>query len=159
MSYFKHTAGRAADYRAGAVADSVCFQGRPYLEISAQALLLAGPALADWAWATGHLSGLFAPVDRITPAKYQAYMEILRALPPGSRVEVMWELDTWLLPLAKTYRPDIAVNITACRWTRSEYYVYTPPYSGQWYLPCILEVGPPPGVLIMSINGTGLYKS
>ncbi|MGC9171108.1 MAG: hypothetical protein ACP5HD_10285, partial [Thermoproteus sp.] len=123
----------------------------------ALAVYLAGPAAAGWAWATGHLPGLFAPVDRITPQKLSAYMAILSRLPRNSTVEVMWSLDLWMLPLAKAYRPDLNVTVVVCNWTKAPYYVYTPPSPDQWYLPCIARAPPPPGVLIADYNGTGLY--
>ncbi|ACB39407.1 conserved hypothetical protein [Pyrobaculum neutrophilum V24Sta] len=118
----------------------------------------AFPAAGGWAWALGALPGLYQPVDRITPGQLDAYRAVLAALPSNSTVEVQWSLDPWLLPLAYAYRPDVRVNLTACRWTRADFYVYTPPDPRQWYMPCIREVGPPPGVRVASWGSTALYR-
>ncbi|MFP3200288.1 MAG: hypothetical protein RXR06_10500 [Thermoproteus sp.] len=122
------------------------------------AAYLAGPAAAGWAWATGHLNGLFAPVQRLTPDKLHAYQQALKALPPHSNVEVMWQLDLWLVPLAKAQRPDLNVTTVACVWTPDQYYVYTPPDPRQWYMPCTLAAGPPPGREVARWGETALYE-
>jgi len=122
------------------------------------ATYLAGPAAAGWAWATGHLDGLYAYVHRLTPDKLHAYQQALKALPPHSNVEVMWQLDLWLLPLAKAQRPDLNVTAVWCTWTPAQYYVYTPPDPRQWYMPCTLAAGPPPGKEIARWGETALYE-
>jgi hypothetical protein len=122
------------------------------------ATYLAGPAAAGWAWATGHLDGLYAYVNRLTPDKLYAYQQALKALPPHSNVEVMWQLDLWLVPLAKAQRPDLNVTAVACVWTPAQYYVYTPPDPRQWYMPCTLAAGPPPGREIARWGETALYE-
>lgn len=116
------------------------------------------PAAGGWAWALGAVPGLYQLVDRITPSQLDAYHAVLETLPSNSTVEVQWSLDPWLLPLAYAYRPDIKVYLTACQWTQADFYVYTPPDPRQWYMPCIREVGPPPGVKIASWGNTTLYK-
>jgi hypothetical protein len=122
------------------------------------ATYLAGPAAAGWAWATGHLDGLYAYVHRLTPDKLHAYQQALKALPPHSNVEVMWQLDLWLLPLAKAQRPDLDMTAVWCTWTPAQYYVYTPPDPRQWYMPCTLAAGPPPGKEIARWGETALYE-
>ena len=122
------------------------------------AIYLAGPAAAGWAWASGHLDGLFVPVQRLTPEKLQAYHQILATLPPHSHVEVMWQLDLWLLPLAKADRPDVEISTTACKWGPAQYYVYTPPDPRQWHMPCTLAAGPPPGRPVAKWGNTTLYE-
>jgi hypothetical protein len=119
---------------------------------------LAGPAAAGCAWATGHLDGLYAYVNRLTPDKLHAYQQALKTLPPHSNVEVMWQLDLWLVPLAKAQRPDLNVTAVACVWTPAQYYVYTPPDPRQWYMPCTLAAGPPPGREIAKWGETALYE-
>jgi hypothetical protein len=122
------------------------------------ATYLAGPAAAGWAWATGHLDGLYAPVHRLTPDKLYAYQQALKALPPHSNVEVMWQLDLWLVPLAKAQRPDLNVTAVWCTWTPAQYHVYTPPDPRQWYMPCTLAAGPPAGREIARWGETALYE-
>ena len=122
------------------------------------AAYLAGPAAAGWAWATGHLDSLYAYVNRLTPDKLHAYQQALKTLPPHSNVQVMWQLDLWLLPLAKAQRPDINVTAVACVWTPAQYYIYTPPDPRQWYMPCTLAAGPPPGREIARWGETALYE-
>jgi hypothetical protein len=122
------------------------------------ATYLAGPAAAGWAWTTGHLDGLYAYVQRLTPDKLYAYQQALRALPPHSNVQVMWQLDLWLLPLAKAQRPDLNVTVVWCAWTPAQYYVYTLPDPRQWYMPCTLAAGPPPGREIARWGETALYE-
>jgi hypothetical protein len=108
------------------------------------ATYLAGPAAAGWAWATGHLNGLYAYVHCLTPDKLYSYQQGLEALPPHSNVEVMWQLDLWLVPLAKVQRPDLNVTTVACVWTPAQHYVYTPPDPRQRYMPCTMAAGPRP---------------
>jgi hypothetical protein len=122
------------------------------------AAYLAGPAAAGWAWAAGHLDGLYAYVNRLTPDKLYAYQQALKALPPHSNVQVMWQLDLWLLPLAKAQRPDLNVTVVSCTWTPAQYYIYTPPDPRQWYMPCTLAAGPPPGREIARWGETALYE-
>jgi len=122
------------------------------------AAYLAGPAAAGWAWATGHLDGLYAPVHRLTPDKLHAYQQALKTLPPHSNVQVMWQLDLWLVPLAKAQRPDLNVTAVWCTWTPARYYIYTPPDPRQWYMPCTLAAGPPPGREIARWGETALYE-
>ncbi len=122
------------------------------------AAYLAGPAAAGWAWATRHLDGLYAYVQRLTPDKLYAYQQALEALPPHSNVQVMWQLDLWLLPLAKAQRPDLNVTAVWCVWTPAQYYIYTPPDPRQWYMPCTLAAGPPPGREIARWGETALYE-
>ena len=132
--------------------------GRGGAAALALAAYLAGPAAAGWAWATGHLDGLYAYVHRLTPDKLQAYQQALEVLPPHSNVEVMWQLDLWLVPLAKAQRPDLNVTAVWCTWTSAQYYVYTPPDPRQWYMPCTLAAGPPPGREIAKWGETALYE-
>jgi hypothetical protein len=132
--------------------------GRRRAAALALAAYLAGPAAAGWAWATGHLDGLYAPVHRLTPDKLHAYQQALKTLPPHSNVEVMWQLDLWLVPLAKAQRPDLNVTVVWCAWTHAQYYIYTPPDPRQWYMPCTLAAGPPPGREIARWGDTVLYE-
>ncbi len=121
------------------------------------AVYLAGPAAAGWAWATGHLDGLFAPVQRLTPDKLQAYTQALALIPPNATVQVMWQLDLWLLPIAKTQRPDLNVEPVSCTWGKAQYYVYTTPDPRQWHMPCTHAAGPPPGKPLAKWHNTTLY--
>ena len=122
------------------------------------ATYLAGPAAAGWAWATGHLDSLYAYVNRLTPDKLHAYQQALEALPPHSNVQVMWQLDLWLMPLAKAQRPDLNVTAVWCTWTPAQYYIYTPPDPRQWYMSCTLAAGPPPGREVARWGETALYE-
>ena len=122
------------------------------------ATYLAGPAAAGWAWATGHLDSLYAYVNRLTPDKLHAYQQALEALPPHSNVQVMWQLDLWLVPLAKAQRPDLNVMAVWCTWTPAQYYIYTPPDPRQWYMSCTLAAGPPPGREVARWGETALYE-
>jgi len=132
--------------------------GRGRAAASVLAAYLAGPATAGWAWATRHLDGLYAYVQRLTPDKLHAYQQALKALPSHSNVQVMWQLDLWLVPLAKAQRPDLNVTVVWCAWTPAQYYVYTPPDLRQWYMPCTLAAGPPPGREIARWGETALYE-
>jgi len=84
--------------------------GRRKAAALALATYLAGPAAAGWAWVAGQIDGLFAPVQRIDPPMLEAYLQILDRIPPRSQVAAMWQLDLWLLPLAKTHRPDLEIR-------------------------------------------------